>query len=166
MLLDQMRLFADYNAWANARLADSLADLDDDAYRRDGGVVFGSLHGTWNHLLVGDRMWFHRFGCDVEEVPSRLDQILYDDRHQLLDARRRMDRVIVDFVYGLDERDLERTVGYANSIGKRFAQKLAPLLAHAFNHQTHHRGQMHALLTGLGRNAPALDLIYYMREVE
>ena len=164
MLPGHFRTFARYNAWANARVAGAIQALDDAGYRHDGGAFFGSIHRTWNHLLVGDRIWFHRFGCDVGELPTALDQILYDDRADLLAARARMDGRILDFAEALDADRLAANVPYTNFAGERFDQPLAPLLAHAFNHQTHHRGQVHALLTGLGREAPALDLIYYLRD--
>ncbi len=166
MLLAQTRTFATYNAWANARIAHAVEALDEAAYRRDGGAFFRSIHGTWNHLLVGDRIWFHRFGVALppHEQPTALDQILYDDRAELLAARTRMDRLIEGYVATLDETALAAPVHYGNMQGERFAQPLWQLLAHVFNHQTHHRGQVHTLLTGLGADAPPLDLIYYLRQ--
>jgi uncharacterized damage-inducible protein DinB len=164
--LEQVRTFAHYARWANNRVGAAIGELDEAAYRRDGGAFFGSIHGTWNHLLVGDRIWFHRFGVAIPkaEQPTALDQILYDDRDELMAARRRMDETVLAFVDRLDAAALAREVSYANSRGERFEQPLWQLLAHVFNHQTHHRGQVHALLTGLGREAPPLDLIYYLRE--
>lgn len=166
MLLDQVRTFARYNAWANQRVHGTIASLDDAAYRRDGGAFFKSIHGTWNHLLIGDRLWLRRFGEAVEgEAPTALDAILYDDRAALIAARERMDAHVLRFAEGLDDAGLARPVTYATTTGASFTQPLAPLLAHLFNHQTHHRGQVHVLITSSGAPAPALDLIYYLREV-
>ena len=104
-------------------------------------------------------------GCvPPAEQPRSLDQVLYDDRAELLAARRCMDRTIEDFVATLDEAALAAPIRYGNMSGEHFTQPLWQLLAHVFNHQTHHRGQVHALLTGLGREAPPLDLIYFLRE--
>lgn len=95
--------FAGYNRWANEQLRETAARLSDADYRADRGAFFQSLHGTLNHLLVGDRIWMRRFTGTGE----------------------------------------------------------APALDHFFNHQTHHRGQAHCLLTGLTGGAPSLDLIVY-----
>ena len=70
--------FAAYNRWANRRLYDEAARLPDAARRRDVGVFFRSLHGTLNHLVVGDRVWLRRLTGEGPE-PARLNEIVYDD---------------------------------------------------------------------------------------
>ena len=55
------QLMARYNRWMNERLYALCAGLDDDERKRDRGAFFGSIHGTLNHLLWGDRMWLGRF---------------------------------------------------------------------------------------------------------
>jgi len=83
-------MLAGYNAWANRRLYDAAAELDDADYRADHGAFFSSVHGTLNHLLVGDRIWMHRF---TGEGPSltKLDAILYEDFAELRAAREAED---------------------------------------------------------------------------
>jgi len=165
MLLDQVRTFARYNRWANGRLAAAVEALDEAAFHADRGLFFRSIQGTLNHLLVADRLWFHRITGEIEgEPPTALDQILYAERADLLAARAREDARIVAFADGLDEARLAGSFSYRNMARETFTQPLAPVLAHVFNHQTHHRGQVHAALTGLGERAPALDLIYFLRE--
>ncbi len=152
MLLEQVRTFARYNDWANARLATAVRALNEGDYRSDRGLFFGSIHSTLNHVLVADRIWLHRLGGQIDGVlPTALDQLLEDDRQQLLAARERMDALIIAFADALDARRLEGSISYTNVAGDRFEQPLAPVVAHIFNHQTHHRGQVHAALTGLGR---------------
>ncbi|TVQ34809.1 MAG: damage-inducible protein DinB [Geminicoccaceae bacterium] len=160
---DQFRTFGRYNRWANARLAETLADLDEATYRQDAGAFFGSIHLTWNHLLLVDLLWLQRMGVEVGVAVTTLDQVLYEDRGELLAARAAWDDRIVDFVDQLDPGSLDEPLAYASMDGKRHAYPRRLVLAHLFNHQTHHRGQVHTLLTSLGRNAPALDLIYYLR---
>ena len=63
-------MFAGYNAWCNERLYDAAAKASDADYRADRGVFFKSLHGTLNHLLVGDRIWMQRFTGKGELPPS------------------------------------------------------------------------------------------------
>lgn len=158
--------FAGYNAWANRRLYDAAAHLSDADYRADRGVFFRSMHGTLNHLLATDRIWMQRF-TGGGDAPDRLDAILHADFAGLRAAREAEDRRIVDWIGGLDPTALAGSIRYRRvSSPEEFVQPLSPALDHWFNHQTHHRGQAHALLTGLGRAAPELDLLYYQRLVE
>jgi len=156
-------MFAHYNAWANSRLYETAARLSSEQYRADRGAFFKSVHGTLNHLLVTDRIWMQRFTGEGD-VPNRLDAILFETFGELRAAREAEDRRILGFVEGLDDRRIEGTIKYRRvSSPEAFEQALAPALAHWFNHQTHHRGQVHALLTGLLGQAPELDLLYFQR---
>lgn len=158
-------MFAGYNAWANRRLYDASAALTDAQYREDRGAFFKSVHGTLNHLLVGDRVWMHRFTGEGTP-PARLDLILFEDFAGLRAAREAEDRRIVDYVKGLDEARLAGLIRYRRVTSpETVEQALALALAHFFNHQTHHRGQAHGLLTALTGRAPELDLLYYQRTV-
>jgi uncharacterized damage-inducible protein DinB len=122
-----------------------------------------SVHGTLNHLLVTDRIWMQRFTGEGD-APTRLDAILFETFDELRAAREAEDRRILRFVEGLDDRRIEGTIKYRRvSSPDEFEQQVAPALAHWFNHQTHHRGQVHALLTGLLGQAPELDLLYFQR---
>jgi len=157
------QMFGRYNTWANKRLYDAAAQLSLEQYRADGGAFFKSVHGTLNHLLATDRIWMQRF-TGSGTAPDRLDAILFETLDELLPAREAEDRRIVDFVDGLDDTRLAGSIRYRRvSSPEVFEQPLAPALAHWFNHQTHHRGQVHALLTGLVGRAPELDLLFYQR---
>lgn len=160
----QLEMLADYNAWVNRRLYDAAAKLSDTDYRTDHGAFFGSLHGTLNHLLVGDRIWMQRF-TGKGEAPTRLDDILYEDFAGLHEARQREDRRIIDYISALSEADLDGTLRYRTTRSPaEIEQELMPLLLHFFNHQTHHRGQAHSILTRLNGEAPSFDLLIYQRE--
>lgn len=155
---------AAYNAWANARLYGMARGLPDEAYRRDVGAFFGSLHGTLNHLLVADRIWLRRF-TGTGEHPAKLDAIMFDDLASLERARRDEDDRIIRYVGGLSDEDFERNLDYATTSGAPKRNPLRELLAHFFNHQTHHRGQAHMILTVLGIREPQpLDLLAMLRE--
>jgi uncharacterized damage-inducible protein DinB len=157
-------MFAGYNAWANRRLYDAAAQLSDADYRADRGAFFKSMHGTLNHLLATDRIWMKRF-TGAGEAPERLDAILHGRLADLDSARTAFDRDIVTWVNGLDEARLQGTIRYRRvSTPEEFVQPLMPALDHWFNHQTHHRGHAHVILTSLGRPAPELDLLFYQRE--
>jgi uncharacterized damage-inducible protein DinB len=156
-------MFAKYNAWANRRLYAAAAELSECDYRADRGAFFKSVHGTLNHLLVGDRIWMQRFTGEGE-VPARLDAILFEQFDALRQAREAEDDRIIRYVEGLDDARLAGVITYRRvSTPEVFEQALAPALSHFFNHQTHHRGQVHAILTGLAGRAPELDLLYYQR---
>jgi len=157
-------MFSRYNAWANERLYGAAALLPDGDYRADRGAFFKSLHGTLNHLLVADRIWMHRF-TGAEPIATRLDVILYQDFTSLRAARRNEDVRIVRYIGSLSATDLERRIRYRTVTNPQdIEQPLAPALAHFFNHQTHHRGQAHGLLTALTGDAPSFDLIVFQRQ--
>ena len=157
-------MFAAYNAWANSRLYDAVSALDKADYFADRGAFFGSMHGTLNHILVGDRIWMKRFTGEGD-APNVLDAILYDEFEGLRSARDTEDDRIVRYIGGLSENDISGHFQYRTITNPAdITQQLGPALAHFFNHQTHHRGQAHCLLTGLTGDAPSLDLIVFQRE--
>ncbi len=159
-------VFAAYNGWANKRLYKMAANLPADEYRRDVGVYFGSLHATLNHLLVTDRIWMRRLTGKGEHPPA-LDAIMFDRFGDLLAARRDEDDRIIDFVRSRSEADFGQMVNYSTMGGVQHQQKLREILAHLFNHQTHHRGQAHAILSIVMDEEPqALDLLYFQRETK
>jgi uncharacterized damage-inducible protein DinB len=163
-LTSHFRMLGHYNAWANARLYDAAMRLDETQYKADRGAFFKSVHGTLSHLLVTDRVWMQRFTGEGE-APARLDAILFETLDALHAARTVEDARIVAYVDGLDDARIAGTISYRRvSSPEQFVQQLAPALAHWFNHQTHHRGQAHALLTGLGQPSPELDLLFFQRE--
>ena len=162
-LLAHYRMFGRYNAWANQRLYDAAAQLGREQYRADRGAFFKSVHGTLNHLLTTDRIWLQRF-TGTGTAPDRVDAILFETLDELRPVREAEDRRIVDFVDALDDARIAGSIRYRRvSTPEVFEQPLALALAHWFNHQTHHRGQVHAILTGLVGQAPELDLLFYQR---
>jgi uncharacterized damage-inducible protein DinB len=157
-------MMANYNAWANARLFRMAGALGDDLYRKEVGAYFKSLHGTLNHLLSADRIWMHRL-TGTGDHPDRLNAILFDDLPSLHAARVKEDGRIIGFVQGLDEPAFEEVLEYRTLNGMPQRQRRREILAHLFNHETHHRGQAHAILTVLGVAEPEpLDLLIMQRE--
>lgn len=165
MSTSRYRMFAEYNRWANRRLYDAVARLPDADYRADRGAFFRSIHGTLNHLVVADSVWWKRFTGEGD-APDRLDAIVCDTLPELDDARRALDERIIRYCEGLSDADLAGVFRYrrVSDPSQEFVQPLMPALDHAFNHQTHHRGQAHCLITGLGGQAPELDLLFFQRE--
>lgn len=157
-------MMAAYNRWANVRLYDMAAVLPDELYRKPIGVYFKSLHGTLNHLLTADRIWLRRLEGKGDH-PSKLNATIHDDLVSLRAARLAEDQRIVNFVDGLDDADFEKLWAYKMLNGRPQRLAVREILAHLFNHQTHHRGQAHAALTALGVSEPApLDLLIMLHE--
>jgi uncharacterized damage-inducible protein DinB len=100
-------------------------------------------------------------------APASLDAILYPALPVLRAAREAEDERIVAWIGSLPDAAFAGRFTYLTVTDMRtISQRLAPALAHFFNHQTHHRGQAHAVLTALGRPSPALDLVYFQRTEE
>ena len=157
-------MMAKYNAWANARLFRMAGALQDELYRKETGAYFKSLHGTLNHLLAADRIWMSRL-TGAGDHPERLNAILFDDLASLHAERVEEDRRIIGFVQRLEEPAFEEVLDYRTLVGTPQRQRRREILAHLFNHETHHRGQAHAILTMLGVTEPdPLDLLIMLRE--
>ena len=162
---DYFSMFALYNRWANERLYEAAAGIADKDYRLERGAFFGSLHGTMNHLVVADRIWMRRF-TGTGPVHTKLNEIAYDDLASLGAARRDEDERIIFYIDTLTDSDVAGTFTYTPvSTPIPVTQPLAAALAHFFNHQTHHRGQAHGLLTAIGGRdfAPSFDLVLFQR---
>lgn len=165
MLKPHFTALASYNSWANRTLFDAVAStVSEEEYRRDVSAFFRSVEGTLNHVLVADRLWMKRFTGQGDH-PTTLDAILYDTLPDLRAAREAEDERILAYVDGLSEEEFDGRFTYISVVDVRtISQRLAPALAHFFNHQTHHRGQVHGILSMLGKAAPPLDLSYFYRD--
>jgi uncharacterized damage-inducible protein DinB len=163
MMLAHLRRMARYNAWANRRLYEACAQLSEAEYRKPRQAFFGSIHGTLNHLLVTDRIWLARL--EGKESPQvRLDDQPCGSLAELQEARAVADTRMVRLVDGYAEDDLPKAVHYR--LISRPEDTETPLhicWLHLFNHQTHHRGQVHDQLSQTELAPPPLDLIYYLR---
>ncbi|KQS68057.1 diguanylate cyclase [Rhizobium sp. Leaf371] len=162
-MIDHFRMFAAYNSWANGRIYAAAQALGTEGRHRETGAAFGSLHATLNHLLATDRIWMKRF-TGQGEAPTTLDAVLFDDFADLTEARVAEDRRIAGWIDSLTPDDLAGVFTYTPiSIPEPISQRLSPCLAHLFNHQTHHRGQCHMILTSLGQPSVVLDLAFFFR---
>lgn len=162
-MLETFQMFAAYNRWANAQLYDAAASMTEEERQAATGAFFGSLHATLNHILAADRIWLKRF-TGAGDAPNRLDAILYEDFAALRQARNAEDERIIDWISGLTEAEIAGTFTYTPvSSTQTVTQRLSGAVSHMFNHQTHHRGQCHMMLTSMGKPSLALDLVYFQR---
>src|SRR4029077_3712977 len=151
------QMLARYNRIANERPYSTCAQLNDAEYRKQRPGSFGSIHGLLNHILLGDRRWMGLFETG-ERVTPPLNQILCDDFSGLRSARERDDARIESFFAGLETAFWSRSFAYTNNQGKDYVETAHVACSHLFNHQTHHRGQVHVMLSQTPVPPPSLDL--------
>ncbi len=157
------RRMAAYNRWANERLYEAAGNLSPEELAAPRSGFFPSLLKTLNHILVGDTVWMGRLDGTGSSIRS-LDQILHTEFGALKAARVAMDNRIVAYVDALVPARLEEDLVYRTVAGDPMRTHVAQVLAHFFNHQTHHRGQAHAMLSSTKVAPPVLDLIYFLRD--
>jgi len=151
------QMLALYNRIANERLYATCTQLSDAEYRKPRPGSFGSIHGLLNHILLGDRRWMGLFENGQRMTPP-LNQILCDDFVSLRSARASEDARIESFFSNLDVAFWGRSLSYTNNQGKDYIETAHVACSHLFNHQTHHRGQVHVMLSQAQLAPPALDL--------
>ncbi len=156
-----VRTMARYNAWQNANIYDAAERLSDEERKADRGAFFGSIHATLNHILWADQMWLMRFGAAAKPRAQSITDGLaaYPEWDGLVAARGQMDGVMQSWADGLGADALEGEITwFSAATGRELTKPKAFLVMHLFNHQTHHRGQVHALLTGFGVKPGVTDL--------
>lgn len=152
---------AAYNAWANGRLYAAAGKLPNDRLMADVGAYFDSVFGTLTHVLIADRIWMHRLTSEGATHTDLRDRP-YATLSDLQAERWAMDQRIADFVASLAEADFPAAVNYHNMAGAPHRLPRQAILSHVFNHQTHHRGQVHHMLSVEGVDPPPLDLLYFV----
>lgn len=158
--LHGFHLLTEYNRWMNGQLYAVCTTIPDEERKRDMGAFFRSIHGTFNHLLLADRVWLGRLTGTPYRVDS-LAQELYADFEILRQEREKEDRRLTAWVEQLEGRDLDRVISYTSIMNKqprRFRIEL--ILTHLFHHQTHHRGQVTTLISQLGHDFGETDLAF------
>jgi uncharacterized damage-inducible protein DinB len=162
------QLMARYNRWQNRSVYAAAAALTDQQRRAPRGAFFGSIHATLTHLLWADQNWLGRFtgkpspmldypGQPWPRSPKESVnlQIGWDD---LAHHRAAFDEAIVAWAAGIDPSWLGEDLIWTNSAGRQNRQARWMLVTHFFNHQTHHRGQVHAMLTACGAKPEDTDI--------
>ncbi len=161
-----IRTMAAYNAEMNRRLYGAAARLSDGERRQPRGAFWGTIHGTLNHLLWGDQQWMSRFdNWPKPEVAIKASAGLIDDFAALREARERVDAGISRWAAKVDDAWLaEDLIWFSGAANREIRAPLGLLVTHFFNHQTHHRGQVHAMLTAAGQETGDTDLFLIIPE--
>jgi uncharacterized damage-inducible protein DinB len=161
---------AAYNEWMNAKVYASAGGLSAEALSLERNAFFGSIMGTLNHLVAGDTLWLKRFATHptghvsldpIRELPhpDALNRSMFENFDELLAQRRMLDALIREWAADLTEADLSHVLSYNNMQGVPARKSFAGLLAHFFNHQTHHRGQATTLLSQAGQDVGVTDFV-------
>ena len=151
---------ARYNRWQNDNLYGVADTLPDAERRRDRGAFFGSIHATLNHLLWADRIWMSRLAGTPRPAGGISESVsLHADWNDLKHERAHFDAVMLDWADRLDPGALAgELTGDSGAIKAELRKPRWLLVAHMFNHQTHHRGQVHCMLTQAGGKPGDTDL--------
>nr|TFG54556.1 MAG: damage-inducible protein DinB [Hyphomicrobiales bacterium] len=153
---------ARYNRWQNENLYSVANALTEEERLRERSAFFGSIHKTLNHILWGDRMWMSRF-ADMPRPEGGIkgSTALYDDWDALCAKRIEMDAAIIDWADHLDADWIAGELSWISGVTQReMTHPKWMLVAHMFNHQTHHRGQVHCMLTQAGGKPHDTDLAF------
>ena len=151
---------ARYNRWQNQNLYGIADALPDEERRRECGAFFGSVHKTFSHLLWADRIWMSRF-TDVPRPEGGIPESvsLYPDWDGLKRERVSFDETMIAWADRLDPAGLEANLTwFSGGVMREITKPRWVLVTHMFNHQTHHRGQVHCMLTQAGGKPHATDL--------
>lgn len=161
-----VRRMALYNRWQNRNLYASAAPLGEEARRLDRGAFFRSIHETLSHLVWGDSTWLHRFDATPKPPGGIADSPrLHQDWHELRAAREKLDASILDWSQRVRQDWLDGDLRWVSGVtGKAMSAPVGMTVTHFFNHQTHHRGQVHAMLTAAGARPGDTDLFLMPEE--
>lgn len=162
-----VRTMAAYNAEMNRRLYAAAARLSEAERRAPRGAFWGSIHGTLTHILWGDRQWMSRFDdWPKPATPIKQSAQMIDDFAELAAAREKADVDIARWAHQVDDRWLgEDLVWFSGAANREIRAPKQLLVSHFFNHQTHHRGQAHAMLTAAGEATGDTDLFLLIPQI-
>lgn len=154
------RTLARYNRWQNQSLLAAASTLDDAARRMDRGAFFRSVQGTLSHLMWGDHIWMSRFdGWEKPRVSLAESADWITGWDDLTSRRRITDARIIRWTEALHDETLAGSLTWFSGVlGREVEKPLALCVLHFFNHQTHHRGQVHGLVTAAGAAPGDTDL--------
>ena len=144
------------NAWANHRLLKACAQLSQADFAATRTSFFPSIKATLNHILTVD--WFYVSGLEGASSGVAVfdPEIPFRDIRDLSREQRKVDRRLIDVCESLDDDALANTVDLDRGTWVQ-RERSDRILLHLFEHQIHHRGQVHAMLAGTRVAPPQLD---------
>ena len=156
--VDYAKTLARYNEWMNSRLFALCATLPEAELHADRGAFFKSIYATLNHIAYADLAFLSRFTGEPAVVPE-LGVDLFGGFAPLRSERRILDSRLVEWTGSLTDAWLAEPLTYTSKVdGATRTRPRWLLLAHLFNHQAHHRGQVTTLLAQRGLDMGSTDL--------
>lgn len=150
---------ARYNRWQNENLYGAADQLDDADRRADRGSFFQSIHATLSHVLWADELWMSRLSDWTAPTGGSREVPLYDDWTDLKARRAAADNTFISWGDGLSQSDVDGDLEwYSGTLKRGMTSPRAICIMQVFNHQTHHRGQAHAMLTAAGVSPDDTDI--------
>ncbi|MEM9140178.1 MAG: DinB family protein, partial [Pseudomonadota bacterium] len=144
------------NHWSNHRLHTACAALSAEDYHAQRPSFFGSIHAHLDHIVVVDWLYLERLTGEAL-LPKPLPEPLHAELPQLTRDQTNADRALIKFCEEVAPQRLDSTVSFTLASGALYTERVADVLAHLFQHQIHHRGQVHALLSATPVPPPQLD---------
>ena len=156
-LLEHLRRMARNNLWSNDRLYRAVLALQPGEFEAERVSFFPSIGETLNHILAVDLLYFDFLTDGGLGAAAYDDFVPFDGAASLAEAQADFDRRLVAFCDGLSEADLDRRVITDRREEGKIPERIGDILAHVFLHDIHHRGQVHAMLSGTSVAPPQLD---------
>ena len=149
-----------YNTWQNVSLITAADGLSNEDRWKDRGAFFKSIAATLNHLYWADALILERLkGKGRPEDTIKHSLTNPSDWSEFKALRLQRNNEIEMWSARLHDADLNGMLVYYPGDGSsRFEKPKALFAAQLFNHQTHHRGQVHAMLTAAGAKPEPTDL--------
>jgi uncharacterized damage-inducible protein DinB len=156
-MIETIRVFADYHRKADAKMTGILAALPDEMLVKDTGAFFKSIAGTLHHLTWAETIWLARirglirYECiensGLADIPeAELNAMTGANCRALFPLREKLGDLFVAIAAETKPEDLARRLRYKNIMGKENEKTYWHMLLHVFNHGTHHRGSISAML--------------------
>jgi len=144
------------NAWANHRLLTACSNLSAAEFMAVRMGFFPSIMLTWNHILTVD--WFYVSCLEGACIgPAAYDPVTpCSDFFDLNREQRAVDARLIVVCDSMADADLSRREPQVRKAGTSLERMDATLL-HLFQHQVHHRGQIHTMLSETSVAPPQLD---------
>lgn len=151
---------ANYNSWQNDVLVKAASLLSIQELQKDRGAFFGSIQNTFSHILWGDQIWLSRFsGATAPKGGIPESAQLYSDWNAFIEKRARFDQTIINWANTVDSNWFNGDLSwFSGAVNREVIKPKSLLVMHLFNHQTHHRGQIHAMLTAAGAKTDDTDM--------
>ena len=163
--LMDVKTAAKYNKWANNRIYNCLKQLSDEERKKDRKAFFKSIHNTLNHILLADLLYRQR----IEKKPitfTALDEIIHTEFLELENHHRTNDEWYENYCTKLTMSNLQEEFPFeAVGLNERefFSLSLGTCLTNLFQHQIHHRGQIHHMISHAGKEPPPVDVVKFAR---